>query len=62
MVRPSGDESALDEEDEVGGGVSYYFAHHAFKLQTDYFYLSEGPDADNRLGAHELRIQLQAAY
>ncbi len=62
IVRPSGDDSALDEEDEVGGGVSYYFAQHPFKLQADYFHLSEGPDADNRSASHRVRIQLQAAY
>ncbi len=62
IVRPTGDDSALDEEDEVGGGVSYYFAQHPFKLQADYFHLSEGPDADNRSASHRVRIQLQAAY
>ncbi len=62
MVRPTGDDSALEEEDEIGGGLNFYFAHHAYKLQTDYFYSSAGPDADNRLGAHEMRIQLQAAF
>jgi phosphate-selective porin OprO and OprP len=62
VVRPTGDQSVLAEQDELGGGLSYYFAHHAYKLQTDYFLLRKGPDADNKLSAHEFRVQLQSAF
>lgn len=62
MVRPLGDESNLNEEEEYGAGLSYYFAHHAYKLQADYFLLTSGPDSDNKLNEHQARVQLQAAY
>lgn len=54
------DRSTLPERDEVGGGVSYYFARHPLKLQLDYFrgwqdhLIADGTD--------RLRLQLQASF
>lgn len=44
-------------ERELGGGLSYYFAKHALKLQADYFYLFE----EWGDGRHQVRVQLQFA-
>jgi len=60
MVEQSGDDSPVTPQGEAGGGVSYYFAQHAFKLQADYFRLTAG-EGDAEEVAHEVRVQLQAA-
>jgi len=60
MIRPTGDtgDSALSESNELGLGLSYYFAEHPFKLQFDAFRLwNEDADAAD----HRLRLQLQAS-
>ena len=60
MIRPTGadGESALGESNELGLGLSYYFAEHPFKLQFDAFRLwNEDADAAD----HRLRLQLQAS-
>lgn len=59
LVRPVG-ESTLAPQDEVGGGVSYYFARHAYKLQADYFLLTRGDQPTRE--THQVRVQLQAAF
>lgn len=60
-VEPTDDDSGMASQGELGGGVSYYFAHHALKLQGDYFRLTE--DAGNGESVnHEFRVQLQAAF
>ncbi|MDH5676599.1 MAG: OprO/OprP family phosphate-selective porin [Myxococcales bacterium] len=63
--RQAGDESVLDEQTELGGGVNYYFAEHPLKLQLDYFHLTEragdDPDADWE-SEDRIRLQLQAAF
>ncbi|MDD9964656.1 MAG: porin, partial [Myxococcales bacterium] len=41
-IEPLGNASALAPETELGGALSYYFAHHPLKLQLDYFRLTEG--------------------
>ncbi len=61
MVRPI-DDSPLSEQNELGGGLSYYFAHHSYKLQADYFMLSEKADSADSLLGHQGRVQLQAAF
>jgi len=60
MIRPTGDagDSALSESNELGIGLSYYFAEHPFKLQFDAFRLWND-DAD--AADHRLRLQLQAS-
>lgn len=51
--------SPVTNQTELGGGLSYYFARHAFKLQADYFLLrEEGLDAGD---THLARIQLQTS-
>ena len=54
------DRSTLPEEDEVGGGISYYFARHPLKLQLDYFRGWE----DHLIadGTDRIRLQLQASF
>jgi len=52
--------SALPNRDEVGGGLSWYFARHPLKLQFDYF---RGWDEDVIvMGTDRVRLQLQAAF
>lgn len=59
LVRQTGG-SSLADRDEVGGGVSYYFGQHSFKLQADYFRTwGERGFAD---GWDRLRVQLQSAF
>jgi len=55
-----GSNTSLTRRDEVGGGPSYYFARHPFKIQADYFRIfNEGDVSD---GNHMARIQLQGAF
>jgi hypothetical protein len=61
FIRPRGDASALNESDELGLGISYYFAQHPFKLQADYFRLGE-EDGGDTLTHHRVRAQLQASF
>ena len=52
--------TSLGQRDSVGGGVSYYFAGHPWKIQADYFkQWNEGVLKD---GAHIARVQLQLAF
>jgi hypothetical protein len=46
FVRASDDagHDGLSDEDEVGGGLNYYFAEHSLKLQGDYMRLSNDGD------------------
>jgi hypothetical protein len=44
--------------DEIGGGINYYFAGHAFKLQLDYFHLHSSPTPWGD-GENMVRLQLQ---
>lgn len=60
-VEPTDDDSGMKPQTELGAGASYYFAHHAFKLQADYFHLTEGED-DEEVVEHEVRVQMQAAF
>lgn len=61
LVEPLGDDTSLEGGTELGGGVSYYFAQHPFKLQADYFLLGED-DGEQTLDTHRVRVQLQAAF
>jgi outer membrane biosynthesis protein TonB len=54
------DRSTLPEGDEVGGGLSYYFARHPMKLQLDYFHGWE--DQQLARGTDRIRLQLQASF
>lgn len=56
-VRPVGDDSALEKEHEVGGGLSWYPGGHSLKLQGDYFHTWGDPGS-----ADQVRLQLQVAY
>ena len=58
MVRASGDDSAITENNEAGGAISYYFAQHPFKLQADLFRIWQPEGFD--FGETRLRVQLQA--
>jgi hypothetical protein len=53
------DHDGLADEDEVGGGLNYYFAEHSLKLQGDFVHLSN--DGDFGTGTDQFRLQLQAA-
>jgi phosphate-selective porin OprO/OprP len=60
MRRLHEDESSLPEQEEVGGGLSWYIARHPLKLQADYF---RRWDADGiAQGSDGLRLQLQASF
>jgi hypothetical protein len=48
--------NGLKDSNELGGGVSYYFAQHQLKLQTDYFRVYSG---DVSSGYNQVRLQLQ---
>jgi phosphate-selective porin OprO and OprP len=61
FIERAGDASVLPESNELGGGVSYYFAHHPFKLQADYFRLG-AKDEDETIYSHRVRVQLQAGF
>jgi len=52
-------ETSLKERHEIGGGVSYYFARHSFKLQADYFRLW-GTELSK--GTDQVRLQLEAGF
>lgn len=58
QLRGTGDTS-LREQHEAGGGLSYYFARHSFKLQADYFKLW-GTELSK--GADQVRLQLEAGF
>ncbi len=60
QVRKLGSSSTAPVQDELGGGVSYYFARHPFKLQLDYFRLWD--DEELKLGSNQIRLQLQAGF
>jgi hypothetical protein len=49
--------NGLKDQTELGGGLNYYFAEHALKLQADYFrvYASDGFTNGN----NQVRLQLQ---
>lgn len=55
----AGTSPALHRARELGGAFSYYFEHHNFKLQADYFYLS-GEDLSE--GRHQARLQAQVYF
>ena len=60
-VRPTRrHDTSLARVDEYGGGLNYYFARHAFKLQTDYF-RSYGPGLPAGV-ADQLRVQLRLSF
>lgn len=44
---------------QVGGGLNVYLNGHAFKLQTDYFYIF---GSDRSAGRHVARLQLDASF
>jgi phosphate-selective porin OprO/OprP len=46
----------LKDSNELGGGVSYYFAQHPLKLQADYFRVFAD---DFSAGYNQVRLQLQ---
>jgi len=44
---------------QLGGGLNLYLNGHAFKVQSDYFYIFGSPDGDPR---HQVRLQLDASF
>ena len=60
QVLAVGNATSLTRRDEVGGGVSYYFAGHPLKLQMDYF--AQFPNGQVAHPDHIMRLQLQAAF
>lgn len=58
-VAPTGAQSALTENQEIGGGVNYYIHEHALKLQADFFEIWGGSDIDQ--GEERVRVMLQAS-
>jgi hypothetical protein len=62
LIRPMGDDTSLSASDEYGGGVSYYFADHPFKLQADYFRLGEEAADGSTNFENRVRVQLQASF
>ncbi len=61
-IRQTGKDSSLTERGEYGGGVSYYFAEHSFKVQADYFRLTEREPGAESTDVDEMRVQLQSAF
>lgn len=51
--------TSLTRSDSAGGGISYYFARHAWKLQADYF--NTWANGDMSTGSNTVRLQLQLA-
>ena len=59
-IIPAESETSMEFRGEAGVGLNYYFAQHAFKLQTDYFRIfDEGGLTESE---SEFRLQLQMAY
>jgi hypothetical protein len=52
--------TSLGQRDSLGGGVSYYFAGHPWKIQADYF--RQWNDGVMKDGVHGARVQLQLAF
>ncbi len=52
--------TSLSRKDSAGGGVSYYFAGHPWKLQADYFRTWRQGDIGG--GENLVRVQLQLAF
>lgn len=51
---------AMGSEREIGGGLNYYLAEHALKVQLDYFRIWDPNDAsDDR---HQVRLQTQLYF
>lgn len=50
-------DTSLEDSNELGGGLSWYFAQHPFKLQADLFRLWDDDFGD---GSVRVRVQLQA--
>ncbi len=48
-----------DSSQQAGAGLNVYLNGHAFKIQTDYFYIF-GYDPDK--GRHQVRVQLDASF
>lgn len=59
-VRPTGDDSSLEQQHELGAGVSFYPGEHSLKLQADYFRIWPKGGIDQ--GDDQIRAQLQLAY
>jgi hypothetical protein len=57
MIRRMLDKTTMEDQNTLGGVVSYYFVKHAFKLQVDYFW-SWASEITN--GHDQVRVQLQA--
>jgi hypothetical protein len=65
-IRAQGPDTSVNDANEAGMAVSYYFAQHAYKLQADYFhYWGAGVNESGRHfddGRDDFRLQLQAAF
>jgi phosphate-selective porin OprO/OprP len=58
-VRKVGDDSAIDERSEAGGGIGYYFNDHALKLEAEFEHIwGVGEGEAERKPDNRLRLQL----
>ena len=60
QILPSENNTSLEQLGEAGLGFNWYFAQHAFKLQTDYFRIFD--DSGLAESSSQFRLQLQMAY
>jgi hypothetical protein len=60
QIMSGGADSSLSNNSEAGASLSYYFAHHAMKIQADYFRFWNGDAID--AGSDQVRIQMQMSY
>lgn len=60
LVHPIGGAgTSMRERGELGGGLTYYFGRHSYKLQLDYFHLWENGAFED--GTEQIRLQVQVA-
>lgn len=61
QIKARGDETqtSLQDQNEVGGLVNYFFARHALKLQLDYFHYW---NKEIRYGTDQVRLQLGVTF
>lgn len=57
-IMAASEDTSLADRQELGVGVSYYFAHHTMKLQADAFRLWGDSGIDD--GTDQVRVQLEA--
>ncbi len=61
-VRGIDSRTSLDDADEIGPGLSYYFAEHAAKLQLDYGHGWVQPASGPTMRSDRMRLQLTVGF